>query len=249
MKKALFAVGCLVMAGSTQVAFADGEAAAESASPISVTLSVTSDYRFRGQSQNSRNPAVQGSFDYTADNGIFAGVWASNIDFSDTGDTESFMEGDIYVGYNFDVSEGTTGAVKATYYYYPEQPGGVDYDYLEAQLSLSHSLHDATLTAELNYSPDYFGGSGSAVAVAAGIEHPLWGRLSASGHVGHQWIDDNATFGTDDYMYWDLGVGIDFGRFDIDARYVGTNLSEADCFGGTNLCEAGFVATATISFP
>lgn len=246
MKKTLLAMGCLLMASSTQVAFADGEAAAEKVSPISITLSVTSDYRFRGQSQNSRNPAFQGSFDYTAENGIFAGIWASNVDFSDTGDTTTFMEGDIYAGYNFDIAEGTSGSVKGTYYYYPEQP---DYNYFEGQLALSHALYDATLTAELNYSPDYFGGSGSAVAVAAGIEHPLWGRLSASGHVGHQWIDDNATYGSDDYLYWDLGVGIDFGRFDVDARYVGTNLSEAECFGGTNLCESGFVASASISFP
>lgn len=250
MKRTLLALSLLATASVTQPALADGEdAAEEKAGPISITLTATSDYRFRGQSQNSRDFAFQGSFDYTTESGFYVGAWASNIDFSDTGDTSSYMELDLYAGYSFALGEGTEAGVKATYYHYPESPFLIGYDYWELQASLSHDLGGATLSAEVNYSPDYFFETGSSVAAAAGVEVPLWDKFTASGHVGHQWIDNNAGFGTPDWLYWDLGVGVQLGRLNIDARYVGTNLDEVECFGGTNLCEGGFVGTVSFTFP
>jgi uncharacterized protein (TIGR02001 family) len=248
MKRTLLALSLAATSSFTQPALADGEEGGEEAHrPISITLTATSDYRFRGQSQSSRDFAFQGSFDYTTESGFYVGAWASNIDFSDTGDTSSYMELDLYAGYSFSLGEGTEAGVKATYYYYPESPA--TYDYWELQASLSHDMGDLALSAELNYSPDYFFESGSAIAAAAGIEVPLWDKFSASGHVGHQWIDDNFAFGTDDWLYWDVGVSVALGRLTLDARYVSTNLSEIDCFGGTNLCEGGFVGTASFTFP
>jgi uncharacterized protein (TIGR02001 family) len=248
MKRTLLALSLLATASFSQPALADGEEGGEEKSgPISITLTTTSDYRFRGQSQNSRDFAFQGSFDYTTESGFYVGAWASNIDFSDTGDSDSYMEVDLYAGYSFSLGEGTEAGVKATYYYYPESP--FTYDYWEFQASLSHDLGSLALSAELNYSPDYFLESGSAVAAAAGIEVPLWEKFTASGHVGHQWIDDNFAFGTDDWLYWDVGIGVQLGRLNLDARWVSTNLNTTDCFGGTDLCEGGFVGTASFTFP
>ena len=101
MKKTLMALSLLATASFIQPALADGELAAaeeESSGPWSVTLAVTSDYRFRGQSQNSRDVTPQGSIDFESENGFFAGVWASAIDFSDTGDVDSEIEIDLYAG-------------------------------------------------------------------------------------------------------------------------------------------------------
>jgi len=249
MKKTLFAMGCMLAASTSHVAFADGEASGEKASPLSVTLTVTSDYRFRGQSQNGRSPAAQGSIEYASDIGVTFGAWASNVDFSDTGDNDTFMEADFYASYGFSLDDATTGAAKVTFYHYPDSPPGVAYDYWEGQLSLSHTMDKLTVNLEANYSPDYFNETGAAMAIAAGVEYPVFEKISASANVGHQWIDDNVLFGTDDYLYWDVGFGIDLGRLQLDARYVSTNIDEADCFGGTNLCEGGFVASASISFP
>jgi len=51
------------------------------ASPHTVTANVglTSDYIFRGISQTSGNPAIQGGIDYAHSSGFYAGVWGSNI--------------------------------------------------------------------------------------------------------------------------------------------------------------------------
>jgi uncharacterized protein (TIGR02001 family) len=248
MKKTLLALSLLATASFTQPALADGEEGGEEASgPFSVTITGTTDYRFRGQSQKSRDFAFQGSVDYEGESGIFAGVWASQIDFSDTGDVDSEVEIDLYAGYNFSVGEGTDGSVKATYYLYPDNPGS--YEYWEFQLALSHSIDKVTLSGELNYSPDYFNETGSAVALAGGIEIALLDSLSASGHLGYQWIEDNAFFGTDDYTYYDIGLTATWQHLTFDARYVSTDLDDAACFLGTDLCEGGFVGTVSLSFP
>ena len=228
-------------------AFADGSD--EAASPWSTALTFTTDYRFRGQSQTSRDPAPQGTVNFESASGFFAGVWASTIDFSDSGDTDSEFEIDLYGGYNFSLGENTDASVKATYYLYPDNPG--DYEYWEFQGALSHKLGSVTLSAEVNYSPDYFNETGTAFAVAGGIDVPIVEMLSASGHVGHQWIDDNTKFGTPDYLYWDLGLTLTLldGHVTIDGRYVDTDLDKIDCFSGTDLCEAGFVGSVTVSIP
>ena len=230
-------------------ALADGGDAEEAASPWSISLAFTSDYRFRGQSQTSRDPAVQGSIDFESASGFFAGVWASTIDFSDSGDTDSEVEIDLYAGYNFSLGENTEGSVKATYYLYPDNP--FSYEYWEVQGALSHSFGRLTLSGEVNYSPDYFNETGSAVAVAGGVDVSLTDTLSANGHVGKQWIDDNALFGTPDFLYWDAGLTLKLleEHLTLDARYVTTDLDKPECFSGTDLCEGGFVGTVTISIP
>jgi uncharacterized protein (TIGR02001 family) len=247
MKRAILALSLLASASFTQPALADGAEGEEASGPFSVTITGTSDYRFRGQSQNSRDFALQGSIDYAGASGFFAGAWASQIDFSDTLDFDSEVEIDLYAGYNFSAGENTEGSVKATYYLYPDNPGS--YEYWEFQLALSHSMDNVTLSGELNYSPDYFNETGSAVAVAGGLDVALMENLSASGHAGYQWIDDNAFFGTDDYFYWDVGLTATWSHFTFDARYVATDLDDVACFGGTDLCEGGFVGTVSLSFP
>lgn len=239
--------GALALVSAQTPALADGSD--EAANPWSVSLAFTSDYRFRGQSQTSRDPATQASVNFESASGFFAGVWSSTVDFNDSGDTDTEFEIDLYAGYNFSFGENTDASVKATYYLYPDNPA--DYEYWEFQGTLSHKLGAVTVSGEVNYSPDYFNGTGTAFAVAGGIEVPIIDMLSASGHVGHQWIDDNLNFDTPDYLYWDAGLTLSLldGHVTVDGRYVDTDIDKADCFSGTNLCTAGFVGTVTIAIP
>ncbi len=47
---------------------------------VSMTATLASDYIWRGQSQTAGNGAVQGSLDVAHETGLYAGVWASNVD-------------------------------------------------------------------------------------------------------------------------------------------------------------------------
>ena len=46
---------------------------------FSANVALTSDYIFRGISQNESDPAIQGGFDVAHTSGIYAGVWGSNV--------------------------------------------------------------------------------------------------------------------------------------------------------------------------
>ena len=64
---------------------------------FSANVSFTSEYFFRGISQSDDMPALQGGFDYevglTDGIGIYAGIWGSNINF-----TDARLELDFYGG-------------------------------------------------------------------------------------------------------------------------------------------------------
>lgn len=232
-------------------AFADGDEAAKSAWSGSVSL--TSDYRFRGISQTDRNPAVQGGLEYNGSQGLFAGVWASNVDFGGSG--VASWELDIYAGYTHAISDKTEATIKAVYYVYPEADApGQDLDYFELIGSVSHDMGHAALSLELAYTPDYFGGTGEATSVMGGIDVPIMpsvylfdGGLAASGHVGYQMFDDNVAVALKDYVFYDVGISATAGAFTLDVRYVGTDVDEVEC-GGVDSCESGVVVTGTLAF-
>lgn len=233
-------------------AFADGEAA--TVSPWSGSVSFTSDYRFRGISQTDRNPALQGEIQYTGSQGVFAGAWASNVDFADG---SASWELDLFAGYTHAFNENTSGTVKVTYYVYPESNAvpNHDLDYFEASLGFEHDMGAAVLSLEAAYSPDYFGGTGAAISVQGGVEVPVVDSmylfdkgLTASGHVGHQMIDDNVWSDIPDYTFYDIGFAATAGAFSLDVRYHGTDIDEVDCVSGTDWCEGGVVVTGSLSF-
>ena len=80
---------------------APGIALAEEASPFSANVGIASDYIFRGISQTSANPALQGGIDFTHSSGLYAGIWGSNVswitDFGATGSAS--LELDTYFGF------------------------------------------------------------------------------------------------------------------------------------------------------
>jgi uncharacterized protein (TIGR02001 family) len=244
---------------SAGTALADGT---EAASPFSAIFAITNDYRFRGQQQGQGEVAVSGELDYAGPDGFFAGLWLSNVDFNDV--PETYMELDLYAGITKSLTDTTTGTLKAVYYAYPTASyatGASENDYFEIIGSLAHDFGGATGGLEVAYSPDYFQETGTSVATTGSLSVPLTasylffdGGISASGKVGYQWIEDNEAaafgkFGTPDYMFYDIGLTGKFSKYTIDVRYVATDISEGDCFGGTNLCEGGVVATFSIALP
>lgn len=223
---------------------------------ISVNIGGTTDYRFRGISQRQNESAAFGGIDYVSTTGFFMGAWASNVDFNDAAGTD--VELDLYAGYTTSIAENTTGTAKVVYYWYPDAdypPGGNENDYFELLVSVGHDFGKFQTSLEVAWSPDFFFESGNAVAFTGGINIPLApqfiffdGGVWASGKVGYQIIDDNATFGTPDYLFYDVGISGKIGWITLDARYVSSDLDVPECFGGTKLCQDGFVGTATLAY-
>lgn len=250
LKAGLFAAVALA---SVPVAYAGDDEAAWG--PFTAGATLTSDYRFRGISQTDRGAAIQGWVQYDHASGFFANVWASNIDFNDSATYDSSLEVDLTAGYNHAFSEQTSAGIKAVYYWYADAdtPAGFpDYDYFEVIANVAHDFGKAAVSAELAWTPDNFGETNDAVALTGGVSVPITdsfiffdGGVAASGHLGYQWLDTSASL--PDYLYYDLGVTATWGIFDVDVRWVGTDVSNTTC--GSDICEDGVVLSVTANLP
>lgn len=246
MKK-IFAFCCLLL--SLTSAYADDESPHE----FSANVALSTDYRFRGITQTSNDPALSGGFDYSyTPYGFYAGTWASNLDFNVPDPDPADLEIDFYGGFSGEFSGGIGWDIGGLYYAYPGSdtgPGVADYDYFEVYGSLSYDFESFNVAGGLAYSPDYFFESGDSLYVYGDVGVPLsmYG-LSLAGHFGHQSIDNNAQFGTPDYVDWSIGISKEIGAFTFDLSYIDTDLDNAECFGGSDFCDATAVFTVSSSF-
>jgi len=99
-------------------------------SDVSANVSFASDYIWRGMTQ-SDGPAIQGGFDYAAENGFYAGIWGSNVNFNDGAGSEL----DYYFGYGFDA--GSIGVdIGYLAYDYPKNETGLDFEEIYVGLNM-----------------------------------------------------------------------------------------------------------------
>ena len=209
---------------------------------FSGNVSVQSDYLFRGISQTSTKPAIQGGLDFASPVGLYLGTWGSSVNFGEdlSAGQRAQMELDLYGGLRKSLAGVADVDVGAVGYLYPGAAGSRNYDFLELGLGLSRGLGPVSTGVSAKYSPDYFAGSGKATYISAQLGVPV-SSVTLSGSVGHQWIEDNATFGTPDYTDFGVGLGVEWAGLNLSGKVLATDLKEAECFAGSNLCKPRFV--------
>lgn len=206
MRVAFACVSLLALMGASA-------AQAQAQPEVAFNAAVTSDYVFRGFSQNDVSPALQGGVDATV--GLFyAGAWASQVDFGDDTDAELDIYGGVAVsGGGFDFNVGVIA------YHYIDAPNGADYDNVEFKAAVSRGFGPVTAGVAVYYSPDFFGADEQATYVEGNIAYALRDNISLSGAYGKQSLDVGA-----DYATWNAGVK--FGVTDhisLDLRYWDTD--------------------------
>jgi len=214
------------------VSFSLNEARAEG-TEISGNVSIGSDYVYRGISQTGENATIQGGFDVASENGLYAGVWASNVSF------DGSIEIDLYAGYGGSLSEGLDYDIGILRYEYPDdaQGGAAESSFNEVYGSLSYS----NVTLGFAYSPDFFAESDQATYVYIDYELPLNNDFGLSFHYGNQSIDDNGAFGTPDYSDYSIGLSKSISDIDVSLTWFDTDLSSTECFGGGDDCDSRLV--------
>jgi uncharacterized protein (TIGR02001 family) len=213
---------------------------------IAGNVKLATDYRFRGISQTDNDAAIQGGFDYTNESGLYAGVWASNLQFAGS------IEMDYYAGLTGELANGLGYNVGVIYYDYPsDNSTTVDLEYTEVYGGLSGKIGEADISGKISYSPDYFAetGTGFYYEAAAGFALPVDFGLSA--HVGYQTIDEGAAsqkgfFSSeeDSYLDWSLGITKSISGVDLGLTYVDTDLDDTDCFS-SSICDSTVVFTVS----
>lgn len=195
---------------------------------VSGNVALATDYAFRGVSQ-SDGPAVQGGFDVAfGDSGLYAGTWASNINFGGGSD----LELDVYGGYKFALG-GVAMDVGVLGYLYPNaQDDGAELDYWEVYAKPSIALTEQfTLGAGVFYSPEFTGESGDGLYYEVNGAFAVSPELSLSGAVGKQSVDTDGFFaGEDEYTTWNVGGTYSAFGLGFDLRYHGTDVDDVSIY-------------------
>jgi len=258
-------LGAVCLAGvAPSIAPAFAENSPAPAWTLTGYATATSDYRFRGISQNDRNFTPQGSLNVNGPDGFYVGAWASQVDFDPTSSNNPVLELDIYGGKHTDLW-GIDWNFMPYYFAYPSAniPAGTPRpDYFELINQFTKTFGPISLQGSYAWSNSlqgsyawsnnlaFDGGEGNALYGNATYTILDW--LSISGNLGHQWAENARLVGSRDYTYGDIGATATYKGFALDVRYSGTDLGTAQCgafyIATRHACSGGVVATLTYNF-
>ena len=208
------------------------------ASPHTITANIgfTTDYIFRGISQTSTNPALQGGIDYIRSSGLYAGIWGSNVSWvADSGAVATgsvTMELDTYFGFRNSFAEDFTYDIGFIRYNYlgsytaaggfakadtDEIYGAIGYKWITAKYSYGLGQF---LTVPGASGTSYFEINASVPVADTGI--------TFGAHIGKQKYKGAtaaAFANTPTYTDYKLSVSKDFGGYLVGLAYTDTNAS------------------------
>lgn len=199
---------------------------AESQSSFSYNLYLVSDYRGRGISYSGKEAALQGGADYGNDSGWSVGVWASTFPEEVDADAEI----DLYGAKTFQVGPAELAIGAAGYFF----PGADDWDFGEAQASLSMPIgpFDATLAANYAWEQDNLGGEDDfyiSASAATPVGRFLGAPLTFSASFGYE----EGFFAVEDAKTdWSVGLTAEIEGVELAISYVDTDVDTDTGEGG-----------------
>ena len=192
----------------------------------SFDVTMTSDYVYRGVSQTLSRPALQPSVTLAHDSGLYASLWASNIDYVETGDPDdgANLELNTQLGYWRPLTELVSTEFIWTRMMFPSTLDGVDIDYQEFEVALS--LADR-LRLAVAYSDSSWNSGGESWNYSAEMTWDLPKDLTLTTGLGH--FDLNRAFG-DAYSYGHVAIGGRLRLLDWTLGYHDTSGSADNIF-------------------
>jgi uncharacterized protein (TIGR02001 family) len=162
------------------------------------SVSLATDFIFRGISLTDHHPSVQGEIDWNHHSGAYLGAWGSNVHASDS---PASIELDWYGGYNYMIDSSLSVGLGGMYYTF--YPGGAGNTW---EFPLTATVRALTLSA--NYSPHWGGGHlGPAWYYSAALSvKPVWETTLSLG-VGHSSFASDLRL--DGYADFHVGVSHD----------------------------------------
>lgn len=228
-----------LLAASTMVAastaMADDHA---SAFTTSASVALSTDYMWRGASQTDSEPAISGSFDLGHASGLYAGAWASNIDYM-IGTDQAHIELNYYAGFANDIGDtGISYDVGALRYVFPGTDGA---DWNEAYIGLSYSM----FSLKVSHSGDALASSESGTHYLLGFNHDL--PMDIGFHANYAFYDLDDDINDDTLEDYNLGITKNLAGFDFDLTYYKTLSDAEDFVGNDSLTDDRVVLTVSKS--
>jgi uncharacterized protein (TIGR02001 family) len=229
MKFASAKVSLAVLVALSGSAFA--QTAAPAADPVSYNISVVSNYKYRGQDQDTSKtkgfkPALQGGVDYAHASGFYLGNWNSTVDFLDNNLSKANLEIDLYGGYKFPLGEVGMDIGALTYIY----PGATKANTTELYAAASYGPVTAKYSTTI--SKGYFGigetssnGRGTGYLNLA-FAQEVMPKVTLKASVGSTMFTSAAA--AVDFVDYSIGAAYDLGQgLSVTGSYVGANKKTA----------------------
>lgn len=245
MKFALKTLGLGIFAAGSTMAMAE-EAPSFYGITATGSVAATTDYRFRGVTQSSNNPAIQGGFTFSHKSGAYVALWGSSVDFNTSGVS---TETDISLGYTntlklsdklaptYDVGVIHYGYIGSDSKFTNPYNGDTGFDFNEfyGKLTFADSLFKGdALSVGVSYSDDYWGHSDEFWYFNVGYSAPIADTgFTGLASVGYNKLKNKDSLlvvaggpGEDD-SYIDYKVGVNYNILGIVAELdvVGTDIS------------------------
>jgi uncharacterized protein (TIGR02001 family) len=201
--------------------------AASAHAQVSSTVTLASDYEFRGVSLSDTEPVLQASLDYAFANGFAIGAWASPLDYGD--DYDGSVELDYYASYSREVSDTLSWSAGLTAYTYPGSEASATRLKIEPYIEGYVDITLGGLNAAQWYADDYSGLGISAQYTEVNYTLALPRDLSLKAHVGYSWGDywEDDTMGGGELADFSLGLAYQAGNFSLNGKITGTDASGA----------------------
>lgn len=212
-------------------------AAAEST--ISSNVGFVSDYVFRGITQTTHSPAVQGGIDFTHDSGLYIGAWGSNVSWIvDSGAVATgnvTLELDTYLGYRGTLTDVGYDVGYIRYNYlgdYTAASGFAEADTHEVYGSVSYKFLSAKYSYSLGDFLTVIDGKGSSY-LELNASYALEGTgVTLSAHAGKQTFTPASADALYTYTDYKLGATKDLSGYVVGVAYTSTNAGAGWTYAG-----------------
>lgn len=225
-----------------------------SAYTVTANVSMTTDYLFRGISQSSHDPAIQGGFDYAHDSGFYVGVWGSSVGWirDYQGYNSGSTEFDLYGGFRGNLGDsGVSYDLGAIQYYYPGSRAATttNADTTEVYAGLGWKWFAAKYSYVASNGAFGFANADGSDYLDLSASLPIGETgLTAAAHWGTFNFKNNGGQDYDDWkisLSYDLGSGMTVGAAYSDTNAIATNWTDTP---GNKLGEGQAFAWVSKSF-
>jgi len=258
----------LTTSGAALAQTAPADPAPAPAPSLTGNISLTTNYKFRGQDQDmlGRNdyaktkgfkPAIQGGLDYAfGDSGFYVGSWNSSVNWL----KGNSIEMDLYGGYKFKAGPIDMDVGALTYIYPGNSVGNTTELYLGATYA-NETFGSFTAKYSHTVSKDYFGYAGN--KLGSGLKGQNTGYLNLSyskeivpkvtlkAAVGFtNMSSDIRSLGYKSYVDYNVGASYDFGNgLSLTGSVQGANKKTAYNVAAGPVYDFGFFTTQQVYSP
>ena len=163
---------------------------------FSGNVGLTTDYIWRGMTQNAGDPSISGGFDLEDDSGFYLGLWAANVaaDDDDTVAGSGSIELDGYLGYSGSFNEDAGYDIGYIAYTYPNydtwdfEEVYITFDFYGAYIMYAAGMESANDYSEIGYSIDAGPGAFS-------ISYGGYDNMGSNYLIGYDWSVGDFTLG------------------------------------------------------